>query len=40
MLEQIKQWLAQRRGGVTGDHDTDSLPARKRPATNCWPVPG
>ena len=27
MLEQIKQWLAQRRGGVTGDHDTDSLPA-------------
>ena len=29
MLEQIKQWLAQRRGGVTGDHDTDSLPAPK-----------
>src|SRR5690554_2088808 len=29
MLEQIKNWLAQRRGGTPGDHDTDNLPLPK-----------
>lgn len=39
MLEHIKQWLAQRRGGPVGDHDTDNLPSPKsagdQPLSRC-----
>lgn len=31
MLEQIRQWLHNRRGGPVGSHDTDNLPNPKTP---------
>lgn len=31
MLEQIKQWIEQRRGGKVGSHDPDNLPHPKTP---------
>jgi DNA polymerase-3 subunit epsilon len=39
MLDYIKQWLAQRRGGAVGNHDPDNLPTPKtvsdQPLSRC-----
>ncbi|WBU39845.1 MULTISPECIES: 3'-5' exonuclease [Marinobacter] len=39
MLDYIKQWLAQRRGGAVGNHDPENLPTPKtvsdQPLTRC-----